>query len=125
MVKMENIGGVYKVPIRLNNTLTQTAILDSGASDVSIPADVVHALILSRTLSPADFIGARTYILADGSKVPSQRFIIKSLQVGGKTLTNVTANITTANAAILLGQSFLRRFSSWSIDNNKHALILN
>jgi hypothetical protein len=35
------------------------------------------------------------------------------------------ASIISVNAQILLGQSFLSRFSSWSIDNEKHALILN
>jgi predicted aspartyl protease len=64
-------------------------------------------------------------MLADGSELPSQRFMIKSLKVGNKTLENVVANIVSVNAQILLGQSFLRRFSSWSIDNEKHALILN
>jgi predicted aspartyl protease len=63
-------------------------------------------------------------MLADGSKVPSQRFTIKSLKVGNKSLENVVASIVPANAQIFLGQSFLSRFSSWSIDNNKHALIL-
>jgi predicted aspartyl protease len=64
-------------------------------------------------------------MLADGSKVPSQRFKIKSLKVGNKTLENVIASIISVKAQILLGQSFLSRFSSWSIDNEKHALILN
>jgi hypothetical protein len=124
-VTMENVGGVYKVPIRINDTISLTAILDSGSADVSIPADVVATLFHSNTLSSADFIGARTYVLADGSKLPSQRFVIKSLSIGSKTLENVTANIIPAKAAILLGQSFLSHFSSWSIDNDKHALILN
>jgi hypothetical protein len=38
---------------------------------------------------------------------------------------SVIATIVPAKAEILLGQSFLSRFSSWSIDNEKHALILN
>jgi predicted aspartyl protease len=70
-------------------------------------------------------MGKQTYKLADGSEFPSQRFKIKSLKVGNKTLENVIATIASVNAEILLGQSFLSRFSSWSIDNEKHALILN
>jgi len=125
MIAMENVGGVYQVPIRINDTITLDAIVDSGATDVGIPADVVLTLVRSKTISSEDFIGTQTYILADGSELPSQRFMIKSFKVGNKTLENVVANIVSVNAQILLGQSFLRRFSSWSIDNEKHALILN
>jgi len=125
MIAMENVGGVYLVPIRINDTITLDAIVDSGASDVSMPADVVLTLMRSKTISSADFMGTQTYTLADGSKVPSQRFQIKSLKVGDKILENVMASIVPATAQILLGQSFLSRFSSWSIDNEKHALILN
>jgi clan AA aspartic protease (TIGR02281 family) len=125
MVAMENVRGVYQVPIRINDTITLDAILDSGATDVCIPADVVLTLIRSKTISSEDFLGSQTYTLADGSEVPSQRFIIKSLKVGNKTLENVAASIVSVDAQILLGQSFLRRFKSWSIDNEKHSLILN
>ena len=125
MIAMENVGGVYQVPIRINDTITLDAIVDSGATDVGIPADVVLTLIRSKTISSEDFIGTQTYMLADGSEVPSQRFMIKSLKVGNKTLEKVVASIVSVNAQILLGQSFLSRFSSWSIDNNKHTLILN
>jgi clan AA aspartic protease (TIGR02281 family) len=125
MIAMENVGGVYLVPIRINDTITLDAIVDSGASDVSMPADVVLTLMRTKTISSEDFMGTQTYTLADGSKVPSQRFQIKSLKVGNKTLENVMASIVPATAQILLGQSFLSRFSSWSIDNEKHALVLN
>jgi hypothetical protein len=82
MVAMENVGGVYQVPIRINDTITLDAIVDSGATDVGIPADVVLTLMRSKTISSEDFTGSQTYMLADGSKVPSQQFKIKSLKVG-------------------------------------------
>jgi predicted aspartyl protease len=90
-----------------------------------MPADVVLTLMRSKTIAPEDFMATQTYVLGDGSKFPSQRFKIKSLKVGNKTLENVIATIVPAKAEILLEQSFLSRFSSWSIDNEKHALILN
>ncbi|PNG25711.1 retropepsin-like aspartic protease family protein [Methylocella silvestris] len=125
MVAMESVGGIYQVPIRINDTITLDAIVDSGASDVSVPADVVMTLMRSKTISADDFLESKTYTLADGSKVPSERFVIRSLRVGNRTLENVPASIASVNAQILLGQSFLSRFKSWSIDNQKHGLILN
>jgi hypothetical protein len=124
LVAMEKEGGVYVVPVRFNGAITLNAIIDSGASDVSIPADIVSTLIRTKTVSEEDFLGVQTYVLADGTKVPSPRFRIRSLKVGNKTLENVTAHIASGNADILLGQSFLGRFKSWSVDNDRHVLIL-
>jgi predicted aspartyl protease len=78
----------------------------------------------TKTISQQDFLGQQTYVLADGSKVPSQRFRIRSLKVGNKTIENVVASIASVNATILLGQSFLRKFKAWSVDNEQHTLIL-
>jgi len=100
------------------------AIVDSGAADVSIPADIVLTLMRTKTISQQDFLGQQTYVLADGSKVPSQQFRIRSLKVGDKTVENVVASIASVNATILVGQSFLSKFKSWSIDNEQHILIL-
>jgi hypothetical protein len=59
------------------------------------------------------------------SLVPSKQFVIRSLKVGDRTLENVTGSIAPVQGSLLLGQSFLRRFKSWSIDNQREALILN
>jgi hypothetical protein len=70
-----------------------------------MPADFVLTLMRSKTIAPEDFMATQTYVLGDGSKFPSQRFKIKSLKVGNKTLENVIATIVPAKAEILLGQS--------------------
>lgn len=123
-IKMEKMGGVYGVPIRLNDAITLTGIVDSGAADVSIPADIVLTLIRTGTITAEDFLGRQTYVLADGSKVPSQVFRIKSLKVGNKKIENVVASVASVNASILLGQTFLSRFKRWSVDNERHVLVL-
>jgi predicted aspartyl protease len=108
----------------VQEAITLNAVIDSGAADVSIPADIVSTLIRAKTLSEQDFLGVQTYVLADGTEVPSPRFRIRSLKVGNTTLENVSASVASGNADILLGQSFLGRFKSWSVDNDRHVLIL-
>ena len=98
--------------------------VDSGATDVAIPADVVLTLIRTGTITDDDFMGNRTYTMADGSTVPSTIFRIRSLKVGSKVLHDVTASIAPIKGALLLGQSFLGRFRSWSINNQRGVLIL-
>ena len=67
-------GGTFKVPVLINGVITLDFTVDSGAADVSIPADVVLVMMRTGTLRDSDFLGARTYRLADGSTVPSQTF---------------------------------------------------
>jgi hypothetical protein len=45
--------------------------------------------------------------------------------VGNREATNVTASIAPTKGALLLGQSFLRQFGSWSIDNRGGVLVLD
>jgi clan AA aspartic protease (TIGR02281 family) len=125
IVPMVSDGGTFAVPVTINNQLTLKFVVDSGASDVSVPTDVVSTLVRTGTIADSDFLGSQTYKLADGSTVPSQRFQIRSLKVGNRILENVTASIAPIAGQLLLGQSFLRRFKSWSIDNGRSALILN
>jgi len=112
------------VPVRINDTITLYFTLYSGASDVLIPADVVLTLFRTETLTEGDFTGTKTYVLADGSKLPSARFVLKELRVGDHRLANVVASIGPPASELLLGQSFLSRFNSWTLDNGRHALIL-
>ena len=124
-VALVSDGGTFKVPVTINGQLTLKFVVDSGAADVSIPADVVGTLVRTETITDADFLGKQTYQMADGSTVPSMRFVIRSLKVGDKTLENVTGSIAPVAGSLLLGQSFLSRFKSWSMDNQRQALMLN
>ncbi len=117
-------GGTFLAPITINDRLTLMFMVDSGASDVSIPADVVLTLLRTGTLTDDDFLGPTTYTLGDGSTVPSQTFRIRSIRVGDRVIENVVGSVVPPEASPLLGQSFLGRFRSWSIDNNKRVLML-
>lgn len=125
IVEMVEDGGTLAVPVTINGQLTLKFVVDSGASDVAVPADVAMTLIRTGTIGKADFLGEQTYRMADGSALPSRSFLIHSLKVGDKVLENVTGSITPVEGSLLLGQSFLSRFKSWSIDNKKGLLILN
>ncbi len=124
LVPLHRDGGTFTVPVTINGDLTLGFTIDSGATDVSIPADVVLTLIRTGSITDNDFLGTQVYVLADGSKVPSQTFRIRSLKVGGRILDNVIAAVGSVRGRPLLGQSFLRRFNSWSIDNKRQVLKL-
>jgi clan AA aspartic protease (TIGR02281 family) len=116
-------GGMI-APVIINNAIKLDFIVDSGASDVSVPADVFSSLVRADTVTRADITGTRNYKNADGEVFQSQTFIIRSLKIGNIEAPNVQAKVSSSNAPPLLGQSFLKRFKSWSIDNSTQELIL-
>ena len=117
-------GGTFKVPVEINGVVKLHFIVDSGATHVSIPEDVVRTLMRSGTIKESDFLGTQTYQLADGTTVETVTFRIRQLRVGSRVLEGVTGSIADVDGPLLLGQSFLNRFKSWSIDNQKQVLIL-
>jgi clan AA aspartic protease (TIGR02281 family) len=123
-VPLKSVGGTFVVPVFINGAITLNFVVDSGAADVAVPADVVGTLIRAGTIEKSDFTGKQTYVLADGSAAPTSTFIIRSLKVGDVLIENVKGSVSPAAGSLLLGQSFLQRFKSWSMDNNKHVLVL-
>lgn len=118
-------GGVYRIPVRINDVMTLNAVLDTGAGDVQIPMDVVLTLIRSGTIQQSDLLPGASYTLADGSTKKSERLLLRELRIGEHRMENVTASIGEVEGEILLGQSFLSRFPAWSIDNRRQLLVIN
>jgi len=124
IVPLEESSGVYLVPVVVNGVMNLKFLIDTGATDVAIPADIVASMVMSGFIEQADFLGERTYRVANGSTMLSQTFRIRSLKVGNIVIENVRASVLPEKGPLLLGQSFLRRLKSWSLDNALHVLII-
>jgi len=116
--------GTLQVPVVVNGRISLNFTIDSGATDVSIPASVFSTLTRNGTVSPQDYLDKRMYKLADGSGEISQRFRIRSLRVGNLEVRDVIASVGDSGGLLLLGQSFLSRLKSWSIDNERQVLLI-
>jgi clan AA aspartic protease (TIGR02281 family) len=121
---MEEAEGTYVVPVGINGAITLNFVVDTGASDVLLPVDVVLTLARAGTIAEGDYIRDEAYHHADGSTIKSFRFLLRQLQVGDQVLRNVPASIGDVHTVPLLGQSFLSQFTSWTMDNDRHALVL-
>jgi len=124
-VVLKEDAGIFVVPVEINGAITLDFAVDSGASNVTIPADVYYTLLRTGTIKDTDITGQRTVVLADGSQSKLPTLTISSLKVGDKVIENVNATVVPLEGQLLLGQSFLGRFKSWSLDNAKHVLLLN
>ena len=123
-VPLKAEGGALLVPVVINDSVKLDFMLDSGASVVTIPADVAMTLIRTGTLTQADYLGRETFQLADGRKMPSTILRIRTLKVGDIVVHDVQASVTDSKGSLLLGQTFLARLTTWSIDNGRHVLVL-
>jgi clan AA aspartic protease (TIGR02281 family) len=123
-IALESDGRDYTVPVRINGAMTAKFIVDSGASVVVLPKDMVDELTKSGAIAETDRLGSEVYITADGKRHKGARLMLRPLDVGGHTVTNVMADIAPAKAHPLLGQSFLAKFKSWTLDNQRHVLII-
>src|SRR5437879_815046 len=117
-------GGIYWLPVEINGVITLSFILDTGASEVNIPADVALTLYRTGTIRDVDFLPGQTYTLADGSKVNSSRFVLRNLKIGQHRIDNVAASVGDVSSLLLLGQSFLEKLGAWGIDSQKQVLVL-
>jgi len=121
----EKYGTLVAVPVLINEEIELSFTIDSAASDVSISADVFSTLLRAGTITDEEIIDTQSYRLADGSEQSSQRFIIRSMRIGTVEIRNVIGSVIPGEGDLLLGQSFLSKLKSWSIDNQRHMLLMN
>jgi clan AA aspartic protease (TIGR02281 family) len=117
-------GGGWRLPVLINQNLSVPFVLDTGAFAVQIPADVYSVMQRQGTIKPEDARGTVPVVMADGSTHSEPKFLLRNLKVGDRTLTDVLATVSPTGTDPLLGQSFLDRLGRYTIDNQRHVLIL-
>lgn len=122
-VALTKIGGVYHLPVTIGN-LTKNFILDSGASDVLISQEIEKNLIDNKKITKSNYLSPALYKIADGSIIECRRLLLPEIKIGNYIVKNVIASINSNGNTLLLGKSFLDKFQSWTIDNNKQILKL-
>jgi predicted aspartyl protease len=122
----KNAGGVYEVPIVINDVLKINFIFDSGASEVSISPEVALTLIKTGTISDSDWLPSKVFQFADGSTAKSSRFLIHKLKIGNLILTDIETSISqSVDAPMLIGQNVMKQLGNYLIDNENQILIIN
>jgi clan AA aspartic protease (TIGR02281 family) len=124
-IPLRPYGGVYEVSILINGVVTVSGVLDSGAASLVISERIARKLVRNGTLTNADFRGIILANIADGSTVVGREYLLQSVKVGLSEAKDVIAVVLPgSDVSVLLGQSFLQKFSSWQIDNANSALVL-
>ncbi len=117
-IKMEKDGGVYMIPAKVNG-LPLKFIFDTGASDVSISLTEAAFMAKNGYLEEGDIKGTSFAQLADGSLTENTQLRIRSIEIGGLTIHDVSATVIhNADAPLLLGQSAIKRLGKIEFDGD-------
>ena len=118
IIKMEKTNGVYKLNCKVNG-VPMNFIFDTGASNVSISKTEALFLIKQGLITKEDIIGNINYQVANGEIHEGTKINLKTFEIEGLTINNVTATVVhTQNSPLLLGQSLLSKLGKFSIDGD-------
>lgn len=109
VVKFKIAGGVPQLEVILNEELTEKMIVDSGASLVTITAEVAEKL----DITPGPDDPSVTLVVANGKEVEAKLIHLDSIRLAQFTVEDVECAVLPAsaeNADCLLGGTFLRHF---------------
>jgi clan AA aspartic protease (TIGR02281 family) len=116
-------GGTPRVAVAIDGACCVSFTVDSGASDVSVSPELFSIMVKHGRVTKADLIDVVKYQTANGV-TEGLRFRMPPMTVGGRTVHGVTGSVSKNSNSLLLGQSFLKRFRFWAIDNANGVLVL-
>lgn len=118
IIEMEKTNGIYKIDCKVNG-IPMNFIFDTGASNVSISKTEASFLIKQGLITKEDIIGTINYQIANGEIHEGTKINLKTIEIKGLIIENVTATVVhEQNSPLLLGQSLLTRLGRISIDGN-------
>lgn len=117
-------GGTFDVDCSVNG-LQLSMIFDTGASDVSISKVEADFMLKNNYLSKNDIRGRQYFQTADGGISEGTVITLREVSIGDAVLHNVTASVVKSQKApLLLGESVLRKFGTFTVDNINSKLII-
>jgi predicted aspartyl protease len=123
VVPISRSGRNFTVNATFNGAMTLPFLVDSGAEVVAVPINVFRGLQQRGAIQESDIIDVGYMGNADGSSRKTIKFFIRELQVGRHIAHNVQALLLPAGSDLLLGQTFLGRFT-WTLDARNQQLII-
>lgn len=118
-ITMEQDGGVYKVPCKVNGAKMKF-IFDTGAATVCLSETMAMYLLENDYINRGDIVGSGKSQVADGRIVDHVRINIRDIEIAGLHINNIEAIVVEGqNAPLLLGQTAIQKLGVVSIRGNK------
>jgi len=123
-VALGESGGIYTVTGEINRSVALQFLVDPGSAVVVIPRAALSRLVANGSVSDSDVVGISIAELADRSLHQTVRIRLRELRIGNEVARDIIAAVAPGLTHALLGQSFLKRFASVTIDNRRRVMIL-
>ena len=118
-ITMEQDGGVYKVPCKVNGAKMKF-IFDTGAATVCLSETMAKYLLENDYITRDDILGSGKSQVADGRIVDHVRINIRDIEIAGLHINDIEASVVEGqNAPLLLGQTAIQKLGIVSIKGNK------
>lgn len=119
----ESDSGIYRIMCTLDDCVTVPFILDTGASETTIPYCVGMTLFKAGKIKQEDILESKVYILADGSEMITQRFMLHKLTIGNHEFREIAISVADNDMSpLLLGQNVLSQMNVVEINYEKDRL---
>jgi len=115
-------AGTLSVKIGIGGT-SNYFLFDTGASELIINSDIERDLLIDGFLKREDYLGMKTFVLANNQEIDAQLVKLKSVKIGEYTVSNVVAAVI-KDGALLCGTGFLEKFKKWELLTAENVLIL-
>lgn len=120
----KTLGGIYEIPVTLNDKIDCKFILDTGCAETLISNHLFLFLVANGLVNQDDMLPSRDFMLGNGTIITCERFILRKMVIGGVVLRDVSVCIGVNGSPLLLGQNVLGRFNFVEIDYRKDLIIL-
>lgn len=123
-VRLRSYNGVHTIPATLNGAMEVYSIYEEGASGITLSPNVAHSLFKTGTIKENDWLNSASFEFPDGTIV-RKNFKLKSLDIGGKTVYNVTCSISEyMEVAMIIGKNTLNKYGKFKMDTSSGVLTL-
>lgn len=96
----------------VNDIMKIKYTFEQGGSSILVSHDIGLTLKSVNTIESSDYIGNNPFTFKDGTTIPSDRFKLKSLTIGGKVLKNVECIIDgNLSQQMLIGEVALSKYA--------------
>jgi clan AA aspartic protease (TIGR02281 family) len=99
-------------------------IFDSGASDCSLNESTFSRVYNKFDTSSFRKLPDGLYKMADGSIKSQSRYLLRGIMINNQLVQDIRITVSPDGSPNLLGNSFLKHFSSWSLDQKNLILTL-
>jgi clan AA aspartic protease (TIGR02281 family) len=115
-------GGSLIVAASINGSGPIRFTLDSGAEALVLPSSLARQLVKQGIITNGEFLGNGVSEFANGSQARDLRYRLRSVNIGGIIVQNITCVVVDGDGSALLGQAVLSKLRSWKIDNARQTL---